>query len=391
MSLERLLTLLCRASVIGCALALGGLLAAHRWLWDGAGKLVAGDFVDVWAAGQMARAGQAASVYDWPTHKAAEAAAVGHGFDGYYGWHYPPPFLFVADALGALPYVVAELVWVTATLILFALVAQRIAQRTETWVMACAFPASVLNFAVGQNGFFTAALVGLFLLHFEKRPLLSGLFLGLLTYKPQFGIVIPFVLLACGAWRVMASAAVTAIAMIVLSWLTFGGETWTAFLHSIAVTNREILDKGLADFHKLQTVFGAAMSLGASHWLAWALQGAAALTATVLNAVLWRDARVSFAEKAAALVAGILFATPYLYIYDYPVLFVAIAFVLRDGLRDRTEGALLLASVTPSLLFAFFDPLPTGPLGALMIVTLVARRRLTSAAATASSHPSPCR
>ena len=69
---------------------------------DGGG--VPSDFVNVWAAGRMALAGHAVLVYDWPAHKLVEESAVGHGFDGYFGWHYPPTFLFVAAALSLIPY-----------------------------------------------------------------------------------------------------------------------------------------------------------------------------------------------------------------------------------------------------------------------------------------------
>jgi hypothetical protein len=53
---------------------------------------VATDFVNVWAAGRLVLGGHAAAAYDWPTNKLAEDCALGHTFDGYYGWHYPPPF-----------------------------------------------------------------------------------------------------------------------------------------------------------------------------------------------------------------------------------------------------------------------------------------------------------
>jgi arabinofuranan 3-O-arabinosyltransferase len=383
----RLLRLACRAIVAGCALALTGMLIAHRWLWDAAGRLIAGDFVDVWAAGGMVRAGHATQVYDWTTHKAAEVAAVGHDFAGYYGWHYPPPFLFVADALSRVPYVAAELIWVSATLALFAVVVQRIAKREEAWVAACAFPASLLNFAVGQNGFLTASLLGAFLLFARTRPLVSGVFLGLLTYKPQFGIVIPFVLIAAGQWRIALAAAATAALMIAASWLAFGGESWMAFAHSIAVTNHEILDKGRAGFNKLQSVFGIAMTLGSPHWLGWALQGTAALLATAAACLLWRDPRAPFGEKAAALVAAALLATPYLYIYDYPVMFVAFAFLMRDGLRDRTEGMMLFAAALPVVAFPFLPaPEPVAPLGVLSVAAILIRRSAASSQ-TAWSGP----
>ena len=54
--------------------------------------------------------GQPAAAYDWTVHREVEVAAIEHDFDGYYGWHYPPTFLFVAAALATLPYLAALLV-----------------------------------------------------------------------------------------------------------------------------------------------------------------------------------------------------------------------------------------------------------------------------------------
>ena len=39
----------------------------------------------------------------------------------FYGWHYPPYFLFVAGALAKLPYGVALTVWQASTLLLYLL------------------------------------------------------------------------------------------------------------------------------------------------------------------------------------------------------------------------------------------------------------------------------
>ena len=46
----------------------------------------------------------------------AEVRAVGHDFDGYYGWHYPPPRFSFAAALATLPYLVAAVIWLATTL-----------------------------------------------------------------------------------------------------------------------------------------------------------------------------------------------------------------------------------------------------------------------------------
>ena len=58
-------------------------------------------------------------------------------------------------------------------------------------LVACGFPAATWNVTAGQNGFLTAALIGGTLGLMERRTALAGVCLGLLTYKPQFGLLFP--------------------------------------------------------------------------------------------------------------------------------------------------------------------------------------------------------
>ena len=48
---------------------------------------------------------------------------------------------------------------------------------------------------------------------------------------------------------------------------------------------------------------------------------------------LWRQ-RVRYEIKAAALAIAAMLATPYLYIYDFAVLAIPLAFLMKLGLRD---------------------------------------------------------
>jgi hypothetical protein len=109
----------CLAFVIAEVVFLAGSYFTGMWLVEHGGGGVATDFVNVWAAGRLVLGGHAAAAYDWPTHKLAEDSALGHAFDGYYGWHYPPPFLFVAAALAFLPYTFAFLVWTAGTFLTY--------------------------------------------------------------------------------------------------------------------------------------------------------------------------------------------------------------------------------------------------------------------------------
>ena len=368
MSAARLIALIGLTLAIGYAVVLGGAWLGGHWLTDSQGQPIAGDFVNVWAAGRLTLDGNPAAAYDWTLHKAAEVIAVGHGFDGYYGWHYPPTFLFAAAALALIPYTAASLIWLVATLpAYFAAVRVIVGERAGIFV-ALGFPAALWNATAGQNGFLTAALIGGTLGLMERHPTLAGICLGLLSYKPHFGLLFPLVLLADRRWRVLVTAAVVTIVMAALSWLAFGAAAWEAFVHWMPITSRVVLGEGGADWNRLQSLFGFVRAHGGSETLAWSVQAAMALTLAIALCWLWRS-RAPFELKAAALAAGALLATPYLYIYDLVVLAIPVAFLLRLALAGgflASEVAGLFAAGTLLLSYPYVET-HTG-LAATMIV-----------------------
>jgi arabinofuranan 3-O-arabinosyltransferase len=356
------------------AAAFAAMAVAHVWLWDARGHLAAYDFVDVYATGKLTLAGHAAGAYDWPTHRAAEAASLAHpvSWKEYLGWHYPPPFLFAAAALALLPYVAAFLAWSAVTLPLYMLAMERIMARG--WLAAIAFPATFYNISVGQNGFLTAALAGGSLALLEEQPILAGVLLGLLTYKPQFGILFPFALAAGGYWRGFAAAAVTAIAMAFVSWLAFGSEAWIAFVHSVPVTVDAVFVRGLEGWSKLNSVYGIFRWLGADASVAGTAQLALALSLAAGLVALWRGP-APFARKASALATATLLATPYVYIYDFPILAVAIAFLWRERPLERRETLLVAIACVCVAIFPFMHA-ATGFVATLAVAAIVCARTI---------------
>jgi len=367
------------AIVTAYAVFLVAMFVGGFWLRDGHGHIIANDFIDVYTAGVLANTGHAASVYDWHAHHVAETAIAG-AFPGYYGWHYPPQFLFIAMVLARLPYFVAFGLWVVATLPLFVLAVARIANDNKARLIALAFPAMLLDVYVGQNGFVSAALIGAVLLTMEDRPWRSGIFLGLLAYKPQFGILFPFVLIAAGQWRVIASATLTLALIALVSTLAFGSQIWIAFLHSVPVTTQMILAGGHAGWNKLQSVYGFVRWLGGSDRAAWGAQIAMIVGACAVLIALWRS-NASFALKAAALATATMLATPYCYIYDFPVLAIALAFLWRARPFDVFEQATIgFISFCIAGFVVFGTPVALG--ATLMTGALVARRVAESLART---------
>jgi arabinofuranan 3-O-arabinosyltransferase len=380
--LARPVELICFALVVAHAVYLAASYWQGSWLVAAEGGGVQSDFVNVWAAGRLVLQGSPAAAYDWPVHKAMEVVAVGHPFDGYFGWHYPPVFLFVAMCLALFSYVPAYICWIFSTFPAYLFAIRAIVGDRVGYLLAAAFPAILSNFIVGQNGFLTAALLGGALFMLVERPILAGVLIGLLTYKPHLGLLFPVVLAASGHWRVFFVAGITAALMAGASWTAFGTETWAAFFANIGHTSQAFLSDGWADFGKLQTIFGLTRMLGGSEPLAWTLQGFVALVSALAISMLWRSA-ASYEIKAAALGCGAMLATPYLYTYDLVVLAVPLAFLFRLG-RARGFLPYELPSIGVACLLVLIFPFVKAPVGfaaVLVVAALVARRALAPQAA----------
>ena len=95
---------------------------------------------------------------------------------------------------------------------------------------------------------------------------------GLLSYKPQYGLLFPIVLIAASQWTVFVTAGVTAVAMAFASWLAFGTESWQAFFHWMPTFSQAFLTEGKATWWKLQSIFSLVRYFGGTEPLAWAFQ-----------------------------------------------------------------------------------------------------------------------
>ena len=224
------------------------------------------------------------------------------------------------------------MLWVVGSTIPYAAVVRALVGRPIGWILAIAFPALFFNSIIGQNGCLTATLIGGTLLFLPTRPVLAGVCLGFLTYKPQYGLLFPLVLVATAQWRVVTSAAVTAIALALASWLAFGTETWLAFLQQAPMASQAFLSNGEASFGKMQSLLALVRYAGGGENLAWVAHWSFTATIAVALVALWRSS-VRYEIKAAALALGAVLATPYVFMYDLVVLAIPAALVLRVGLE----------------------------------------------------------
>jgi arabinofuranan 3-O-arabinosyltransferase len=362
---------------------------SHWWIYDPSGLGIPTDFVNVWAAGRLVLDGHPALAYDWDIEKQVEVALLGQNFIGHFAWHYPPPFLFIASLLAQLPYPVAFIGWVSVSLVPYLAVMRAIVGRAFGLLLALAIPMVLNNALVGQNGFLTAALIGGTLYLMPARPVLSGICLGLLSYKPQYGLLFPLVLIAASQWTVFVTAGIVAVAMAVSSWLAFGTESWQAFFHWMPTFSQAFLTEGKATWWKLQSIFSLVRYFGGTEPLAWAFQWVMTATVAVMLTLMWRS-RISYSLKAAALATGTLLITPYLFMYDMMVLAIPVAFLVRIGLKSGFRPYELPAlGCAAGLVVSFiFLGAPVG-LGATLIVggLIAGRCGLRRGATSPDAHP----
>ena len=188
---------------------------SHWWIFDEHGLGIPTDFVNVWSAGRLVLDGHPALAYDWDIQKQIQLEVLGQSYEGNFAWHYPPPFLFIASLLALFPYGMAFLSWAAVSFVPYLAVMRAIVGRNFGFLLAAAFPVVFTNALVGQNGFLTASLIGGTLVLMPTRPVLSGICLGLLSYKPQYGLLFPLVLIAASQWKVFWTAAIVAVSVVV--------------------------------------------------------------------------------------------------------------------------------------------------------------------------------
>ena len=308
---------------------------------------------------------------------------------------YPPTFYLMLVPFSLMPYLIAFIAFQAATLLGFAGVVYLIVRRPAAIALLLASPFGPLNIRWGQTGFIRAALLGAALLALERRPVLGGVFFGCLTYKPQFGILIPIALIAARQWHALASAAITAIVLVGISLAAFGIGAWVAlpgtlFFWADAVLHHGAVNGVAIPWAALQTVYGIIRACHGSAAVAWFIQGCVTAGTAALVWLVWRSS-ARYVLKAALLSAATLIATPYAWGYDLIVIAIPIAFLAQDQiergvLRGEQTMLLTLFGMAFAILVCGGGP-PFGPLMVLALIGLALRRCYRDDAETVLALP----
>ena len=311
-----------------------------------------GDFFALWTSSVITHLGDAAVNYD-PDALHVRQVALGMHENAYNPFPYPPTLLVLLGPLGGLSLGAAFCVFMIPSFALY--VWAMLAGRARDWywgVAAVIAPATGITLISGQTGFLSGALMLGGLRLAGSQPILSGVLFGLLTYKPQLGVLIPVALIAAGLWRTIAAACATVVVGVIASSLVYGAGLWPIWFHSIT----EYAGRFDLVYDYMPTIYANAEMLHAPRALAHVLQLCVSLPAGYM---VWRAFRAGVTPQAIALLlVGTFLATPHAFNYDMPMMTAAIVWYLEHRYKATKSldvgevVALTLALVLPFAMLA---------------------------------------
>ena len=333
------------------------------------------DFYCFWSAGRMALSGHGPDVWNPQIFQTILDRGL-PGQTAIFPWNYPPAYLVAVTPFALLPLPFALMAFQISTFTLFA---SALVRRAAAWRVAAFAAASgfaVLTLSYGQNGFLFAGLLGWALWGLlNKRLVLAGVMIGLMTLKPHLGLLLPIALIAARQWRVMGVAAVTTVCVQALGVLLFGTSSLMAFIAALQGMSSTV-EGGQLGWQHMPTFYAGLRALHVPDIWAQGVQLAVLMGAMVFIYRQW--SRGVTPQTLAVLGAIMAVSAPYLLVYDLCLLMPGIALWWRaasvHGLRRFEALFMLIAVFIPSLISAAHTDLnwPLGWCGVAAVVGLTA-------------------
>ena len=301
--------------------------------FDPSGYPIGRDFLNTWMGARSAFAGGPAPWFDFAAYNAALRDVTGHPDFPLHFWSYPPHLLIITWPLGFLPFLPAYALWCAGGLALFLFAARAGGIERAQTVFLAAAPAVLVNVFYGQNGFLTAALLIGGLAQLDRRPALSGILFGILSIKPQLGLLVPVLLVLTARWRVAAAAIATTIALAAVTSFWFGPDVWIEYIRKVAPQQHWLLQEaGDRGWTFVASAFVNARLAGLSANWAWVVQGVSSTLALAMVVwTFWRK-RDPVLSVALFVTASFLFS-PWMLNYDMVVFGWIVALM-----RQRTDN-----------------------------------------------------
>jgi Glycosyltransferase family 87 len=336
--------------------------------WTGAfprdkATLVLGrDFLNLWMYGVAAFAPDPARYYDLATYNDALAHMLGPGYPGQ-NWPNPPTALVVMAPFGLLNYFPALLAWFSVSGLAFTLAGRREVADWRVLAIVLVSPAALMCVLSGQSSLLTTAALLAIFASLDERPIMAGVLIGLLTVKPQLGILFPFALIASKRWQVFFAAAATTLVLLAASVVIGGLEGWQDYITKALPLQREVLQDAAGTAMPFQpSIFMNIRGVVGNHageiiQFAFTIAAVAAVAA----AFRWRrdgDPRMLQALFFACTVS----ASPYMGAYDLlPLTFAAVTLLAEEKLDGTGRRLAQLVFWAPALQLLFGNLQLPGP------------------------------
>ncbi len=276
-------------------------------------------------------------------------------------WAYPPTFLLIVWPLGILPYKAALIIWLGISLIVFVL-ANRPAHLNFLVCAALCLLIPNVSYSMfqGQNGLLTSALL-IAAMHLNARkPYVAGMLFGAMIIKPQLALMVPIYLCATRNWRTMVASFASALCIICASIAAFGTNAWEAYFTQISTYASYLMG---ALFHRgMPTMYMFVLFITHHPMAAMVAQACCSVIILISSYYAFTATRNS-GMHFMIVAAGMFLITPYTFVYDLPIVSIAVLYLLwHDNEPLRWQKVLLYGAV-------WFLPLIqlSLPIGALVL------------------------
>jgi len=375
------------------ALALASYLCTTRWTSpfprDKATLVVGRDFLNLWMYGRAVFDIDPQRFYDVAAYNTELARLLGPGYPGQ-NWPNPPTALVVMAPFGLLSYFPALTAWFAVGLLAFYMAGKGELSDPRLLMVVVVSPAALLCVLSGQSSFLTTAALFAIFAWLDKRPVLAGILIGLLSVKPQLGMLFPFALAASGRWRVFASAAVTTLSLAAASVALGGIESWHDYVTKALPLQGEVLaDVAGAAMPFHPTVFMNVRGVLGNR-LGEAIQIIFAIAAVTAVVAAFRYRKGADPAVLRALFFGcVASASPYMGAYDLlPLTFAAVALLAEGKLDNMGRRLAQLVFWTPALQLLFGNLQIPGPGFIAPVFVAYLLRQLFAPVGAAAADPS---
>lgn len=351
------------------------------------GEVATGDFLVFYTGGRMVLEGHGAELYDPAAQRRAQDGVTGPGYR-YHHWFVNPPLLALLLApLSALPFVQAfylhDLAMLAAMAAALALLRPHLPalgkDRLHWWttvLLVMTFHPIARTVFGGQNTPLTFLLLaGAYACFRRGRPLTAGVLLGLLSYKPQYLLVLGPALVLRRSWTALAGAGAAAAVHYLLGALVCGAD-WP--LRMAGFLSHYRLTEAQTNFHLHIALLPVLRHALAPPWdvLVAAPAIAAILILALAAALRCSDADPRFGAVWALLVCATLLVSPHTQYYDAGLVALAVVLgldflagsgaALPAGLRLVLLAGYLAYPVYALVAWLGFQPLVLWPLAGFL-------------------------